>query len=178
MAPLQQMSQVVHLVVLFVQFVQNFSTLAIYWAVMCLKTTAVRGVQNSEGKVCLGPIFSKCFFWPSRTIDKSATELLEFDLTLLCSCKASEILMNREIIGLQLDFSKALHLAPASHIRLLFQCCNALICSCDPFKGPPIFDYLWIYWSKEREARLLNIVNYCFFFVFISSHLNLSIKQF
>ena len=86
--------------------------------------------------------------------------------------------MNREIIGLQLDFSEAHHLALASHIRLLFQCCNALICSCDPFKDPPIFAFLWIYWPKERVARPLNIVNYCFFFVFMSSQLNLSIKQF
>ena len=118
----------------------------------------------------------------SHNWKKGETKHLEFDLTLLCRCKASEILINREIIGLQLDFSEAHaahhHLAPASHIRLLFQCCNALICSCDPFKDPPIFAFLWIYWPKERVARPLNIVNYCFFFVFMSSQLNLSIKQF
>ena len=73
---------------------------------------------------------------------------------------------------------KAHHLAPASHIRLLFRCCNALICSCDPFIGPPIFAFLWISWPKERVARFLNIVNCYFFFVFISSQLNFSIKQF
>ena len=172
MAPLQQMSQVAHLVVLFVQFVQNFSTLAIYWAVMCLKTTAVRGAQNSEGKVCLGPQFSKCFSWPSRTIEKSETKLLEFDLTLVCSCKAGRIWNLNESrdyrFTTRLQY-KAHHPAPASHIRLLFRCCNALICSCDPFIGPPIFAFLWINWPKERVARLLNIVNYCFFFVFMSS---------
>ena len=119
MAPLQQMSQVAHLVVLFVQFVQNFSTLAIYWAVMCLKTTAVRGAQNSEGKVCLGPQFSKCFSWPSRTIEKSETKLLEFDLTLVCSCKAGRIWNLNESrdyrFTTRLQY-KAHHLAPASHI--------------------------------------------------------------